>query len=225
MRLGPPPEVEEAPGQFWKDFIRDTAPVFRTPTIEQLASFIQPTWQALLDGARYVHPRLSEIIDELAPDVICEDNVSRFPALPASGRPWVRIVSCNPAEIKDADVPPVFSGLRRRRPGRLGGVPGRVRAHAPAHVGGVRRLRAASAARPALPDLEFIHAIAVAEPVRLPGRGRLPAGRARWASAGSGWSRACARSDADFRLPESLRGGDGALVYLSLGSLGSADVV
>ena len=36
MRLGPPPEVEEAPGQFWKDFIRDTAPVFRQPTIEQL---------------------------------------------------------------------------------------------------------------------------------------------------------------------------------------------
>ena len=25
MRLGPPPEVEEEPGQFWKDFIRDTA--------------------------------------------------------------------------------------------------------------------------------------------------------------------------------------------------------
>ena len=59
MRLGPAPEVEEVPGQFWKDFIRDTAPVFRTPTIEQLAGFIQPTWQALLDGSRYVNPRLT----------------------------------------------------------------------------------------------------------------------------------------------------------------------
>ena len=27
-----------------------------------------------------------------------------------SGVPWVRIASCNPAEIKDHDVPPVFSG-------------------------------------------------------------------------------------------------------------------
>ena len=36
MRLGPPPEVAEAPGQFWKDFIRDTSPVFRKPTLEQL---------------------------------------------------------------------------------------------------------------------------------------------------------------------------------------------
>src|SRR5439155_12696128 len=33
MRLQPPPEVEEAPGQFWKDFIRDTAPEFRKRTI------------------------------------------------------------------------------------------------------------------------------------------------------------------------------------------------
>src|SRR3954465_14605150 len=110
MRLTPPPEVEEVPGQFWKDFIRDTAPVFRTPTIDQLEGFIAPTFQALVDGARYVDDRLREIIDELRPDVIVEDNVVAFPALPASGRPWVRIVSCNPAEIKDPAVPPPFSG-------------------------------------------------------------------------------------------------------------------
>jgi UDP:flavonoid glycosyltransferase YjiC (YdhE family) len=28
MRLAPPPETPEVPGQFWKDFIRETAPVF-----------------------------------------------------------------------------------------------------------------------------------------------------------------------------------------------------
>ena len=110
MRLTPPPEVEEAPGQFWKDFIRETAPVFRTPTIEQLEGFIAPTWQALVDGAKYVDDRLREILDELRPDVVVEDNVVCFPALAASGKPWVRIVSCNPAEIKDPDVPPAFSG-------------------------------------------------------------------------------------------------------------------
>ena len=110
MRLGPPPDQEEAPGQFWKDFIRDTAPVFRRPTIEQLGEFIAPTFRALVDGARYVDERLDEIIDELAPHVIVQDNVVGFPALGASGRPWVRIVSCNPAELKDERVPPVFSG-------------------------------------------------------------------------------------------------------------------
>ena len=50
MRLAPPPEEPEVPGQFWKDFIRETAPEFRKPTIEQLSSFLEPTWQALIDG-------------------------------------------------------------------------------------------------------------------------------------------------------------------------------
>src|SRR5437763_16209498 len=99
MRLGPPPVEPEVPGQFWKDFIRETAPEFRKPTIEQLETFIAPTWQALIDGSKYVEPRLREIIDELEPDVVVEDNVVGFAAVVASDRPWVRIMSCNPAEM------------------------------------------------------------------------------------------------------------------------------
>src|SRR5436309_2032961 len=110
MRLGPPPAEPEIPGQFWIDFIRDTAPVFRKTTIEQLGEFLAPTWQALIDGSKYVNPRLAEIFDEVDPDVIVEDNVVGFPAISASGRPWVRIVSCNPTEIKDALIAPFSSG-------------------------------------------------------------------------------------------------------------------
>src|SRR5204862_657671 len=84
---------------------------FRKPTIDQLATFLQPTWQALIGGSKYVNERLTEIIEGLRPDVVVEDNVVAFPALPASGRPWVRIVSCNPLELKDPDLPPTFSGL------------------------------------------------------------------------------------------------------------------
>src|ERR1700716_3829265 len=65
MRLGPPPSEPEVPGQFWKDFIRDTAPVFRRSTLDQLGGFIAPTWQALVDGARYRDPRLTGIFDGL----------------------------------------------------------------------------------------------------------------------------------------------------------------
>jgi UDP:flavonoid glycosyltransferase YjiC (YdhE family) len=39
-------------GQFWKDFIRDTAPEFRKPTIEQLDTWIRPVWEELVSGAR-----------------------------------------------------------------------------------------------------------------------------------------------------------------------------
>ena len=42
--------------------------------------------------------------------MIVEDNVSAFPALLTHGAPWVRIMSCNPLEMKDADLPPTFSG-------------------------------------------------------------------------------------------------------------------
>src|SRR2546429_4005851 len=75
MRLTPKPEVEEEPGQFWKDFIRETAPEFRKPTIEQLETFIKPVWGELVDGARFVQPRLEEIFSDVSPDVIVEDNV------------------------------------------------------------------------------------------------------------------------------------------------------
>src|SRR6476620_638130 len=110
MRLGPPPTTEEAPGQFWKDFIRDTAPVFRKPTIEQLSEFIEPTFRALCDGARYADERLRETFADLQPDVIVQDNVVAFPAIAHSGTPWARIASCNPLELKDPAIPPVFSG-------------------------------------------------------------------------------------------------------------------
>ena len=110
MRLSPPSEVEEVPGQFWKDFIRDTAPEFRKPTITQLEAFLKPTWQALIDGSMYADDRLTAIFEELRPDAIVEDNVVAFGAIPASGRPWARIVSCNPLELKDSALPPVFSG-------------------------------------------------------------------------------------------------------------------
>ena len=110
MRLGPPPEADEEPGQFWKDFIRETAPQFRKPTIEQLDTWIKPVWQELINGARYCQQQLTEIIERARPDVIVEDNVVGFPALTTAGVPYVRIVSCNPLEIKDPDIPPAFSG-------------------------------------------------------------------------------------------------------------------
>ncbi|MEI8293504.1 MAG: hypothetical protein WCG66_05845, partial [bacterium] len=101
VHLSAPPEPDpdappEAAGQFWIDFIRDTAPVFRTPTIDQITGFIQPTWQALIDGAVYCHDQLVEILARQKPDVVIQDNVSAFPALVTAGVPFVKSVSCQP---------------------------------------------------------------------------------------------------------------------------------
>jgi MGT family glycosyltransferase len=222
MRLGPPPEADEVPGQFWKDFIRDTAPVFRTPTIEQLGTFIAPTFQALLDGARYVDDRLREIIDEVRPDVIVEDNVVAFPALPASGIPWVRIASCNPAEIKDEEVPPPFSGYAAGERSRWEAYWDEYRrTHAEMHA--AFDAFCVERGAPPLPDLEFIHESPHLNLYLYPDE----ADYARATPLDGRWVNLQASvrtTDAAWELPEPLASADGPLIYLSLGSLGSGDV-
>jgi MGT family glycosyltransferase len=222
MRLAPPPEEPEVPGQFWKEFIRDTAPVFRRPTIEQLEGFIAPTFEALVDGARYVDERLTEIIDELQPDVIVEDNVVAFPALPASGRPWVRIVSCNPTELRDPAVPPPFSGYpsddRSDWPVYWDEY---ARAHGELHASFDEFCRERGA--PALPPLEFMYPSDNLNLTIFPA----DVDYAREHALGPTWTNLEASvrtTDDPWELPDELASADGPLLYLSLGSLGSADV-
>jgi MGT family glycosyltransferase len=220
MRLGPPPEKEEAPGQFWKDFIRDTAPVFRQPTIEQLEAFIAPTFQALCDGARYVDDRLKEIIDELQPDVIVEDNVVGFPALPASGRPWIRIVSCNPSELKDAAVPPTFSGYSSEDTTDWGAYHEEYRRTLGDLYASFSEFFVERGAPP-LPDLELIGQSDRLNLWMYPRE----VDYARQRPLDGTWHNLEASvrtTDAPYDTPAQL-GTEGALVYLSLGSLGSAD--
>jgi MGT family glycosyltransferase len=222
MRLNPPPETEEAPGQFWKDFIRETAPVFRKPTIDQLAEFIAPTFEALIDGSKYVDARLTEILGELEPDLVVEDNVVTFPALFASGRPWARIASCNPLEIKDPDLPPVFSGLPSEDRSGWGEFREAYRAaHAEMHADFDEFCRERGA--PPLPRDDFIHASPTLNLYLYPEEVDYP----RREALGPTWHNLGASvraTDPDWRLPEGLDGRSEPLVYLSLGSLGSADV-
>jgi len=222
MRLTPPPEQEEVPGQFWKEFIRDTAPVFRQPTIEQLAGFIEPTMRALVDGARYVEGRLLEIIEEVDPDVVVEDNVVSFPALLANGRPWVRIASCNPAEVKDPAVPPPFSGLPA---GDRGGWDEYWSAYrealGPLHAEFDQFCRERGA--PPLPADDFIHESEWLNlylyPDQIDYRRERPLDP-RWQNLEA----SVRATDPAWGLPKPLADGSGPLLYLSLGSLGSADV-
>jgi MGT family glycosyltransferase len=222
MRLGPPPAEPEAPGQFWKDFMRDTSPHFRRPTVEQLELFLQPTWQALIDGSTYVNERLVEIFDELQPDVIVEDNVVAFPAIWASGRPWVRIVSCNPLELRDPALPPVFSGYPTAdRTGWDEFAAEFRRTHLDMWRDFDEFVRSAGA--PGLPELEFIHESPYLNLYVYPKE----ADYERSVPLAPTWHRldtSVRATDEPWSAPEELAAGDGRLVYLSLGSLGSADV-
>ncbi len=224
MRLGPAPEVEEAPGQFWKDFIRDTAPTFRKPTIEQLGEFLEPTWRALADGSRYVNPRLEEIIGELEPDVICEDNVRGVPG--RSRRAAGRGCASSRATRSRCATPTSRPSSPAMRPTTGRGWDEFQAEHDRTH----RPLWAEfnefcqEAGAPPLPDLEFIHASPYLNLYVYPAEARLPPRAAARRRRGTGSSRACARPTPTSRSRPRLRDGDGALIYLSLGSLGSADV-
>jgi len=235
--LAPPPPAESTggpepvAGQFWIDFIRDTAPVFRLPTIEQLTQFIAPTWQALIDGAMFCQPQLQEIVERQRPDVIIEDNVNCFPALVTAGVPFVRSVSCQPLEMKGTNIPPLFSGYPSDDRSQWANFRAEYdRTHR--DIWATCNDWVQSCGAPPLADLEFIHEGALnlylyPEVADYTDRRALS----------STWHRldsSVRATDEPWTVPEQLRlkaysppndnDPESKLVYLSLGSLGSADV-
>jgi MGT family glycosyltransferase len=220
--LAEPPEGVVDAGQFWKDFISATAPEFRKPTIEQLETVTEPIWQELADGARYSEDRLAGILDDVGPDVIVEDNVIAFPALLTAGAPYVRIVSCNPLEMRDPLLPPVFSGLPTDDDsGWQAFREEYARTHRDLWQGFNDWVLEQGA--PPLEDLEFIHPSQHANLYLYP----QVADYQRSRPLDPTWQRldsSVRATDEAFEVPASLAGGHGSLIYLSLGSLGSADV-
>jgi MGT family glycosyltransferase len=219
IRLAPASDETEEPGQFWKDFIRETAPVFRRSTRDQLGGFIAPTWQALADGARFADEQLAGIFDELEPDVIVQDNVCAFPAIPASGRPWARIVSCNPLEVKDPALPPTFSGLPLDDSTEWDGFRDEYTNRVGPIQAGFSEFCVERGAPP-LPGLEMIHESPWLNLMLYPAELDYP----RSGKLAPTWHNleTCVRSTDDPWKPPERHGH--ALIYLSLGSLGSADV-
>lgn len=224
--LAPPAEgdAEQDAGAFWKDFIRETAPEFRKPTIEQLETFIKPTWQALIDGAIYCEPQLKQIIERVKPDVVVEDNVLCFPALMTAGVPFVRIVSCNPLEMKGAAIAPAFSGYAANDDSQWQTFLDEYeRTHRELWTAFNEFVTTSGA--PALSDLEFIHTSDAANIYVFPEEADYTNERPLDGT----WHRmdsSVRSTDETYELPVAVanRPADSALIYLSLGSLGSADV-
>ena len=225
--LAPPPEDtgdEQDAGAFWKEYIREIAPVFRTSTLDQLETFIQPTFQALIDGAIYCEPQLRDIIARVKPDVIVEDNVVCFPALTTAGVPFVRIVSCNPLEIDGPSIAPKFSGYPQDDASAWSDF--RVE-YARTHREMWERFNdfVVEAGADPLPDLEFIHTSDVANLYVYPTEADYTDKR----PLDSTWTRmdsSVRTTDAAYEIPPAVaeRPADSALIYLSLGSLASADI-
>jgi MGT family glycosyltransferase len=219
-----PDAAEEDAGQFWTDFIAETAPEFRKSTTEQLETFIKPTYQALIDGAMYCEPALKDIVADVKPDVLVEDNVVIFPALVTSGAPFVRIVSCNPLEIPGENIPPALSGLPQDDPASWGPFREELeRTHK--EMWEVFNTWAVERGAQPLPYLEFMPRDNAANIYVFPEEADYVDRR----PLDDSWHRldsSVRRTEEEYVLPPELadRPEDSALVYLSLGSLGGADV-
>ncbi len=219
-----PDASEEDAGKFWTDFIAETAPEFRKPTVDQLETFIAPTYQALIDGAKYCEPRLREIIAKHRPDVIVEDNVVLFPALTTSGAPFVRIVSCSPLEVPGPGVPPPFSGLPSADPAQWDTYRAEFDRTLRAMWADFNTWVQAQGADP-LPELEFIPRANAANLYVYPAEADYLGAR----PLDDSWTRmdsSVRETDDEYLLPAEVadRPEGSALIYLSLGSLGGADV-
>ena len=195
--------------------------MFRFRSRERRSRNGRAKWNTTRARARYCQPRLQAILDRARPDVIVEDNVNTFPALLTHGAPWVRIMSCNPLEMKDPGLPPAFSGYPTADRSAWNGFRNEYER---THRETWERYNAfvVDSGAPPLPDLEFIHE---SEHLNLSVYPEAADYRRSQPLAPS-WHRLASsvrQTEEPWEVPESLRG-EGALVYLSLGSLGSADV-
>ncbi|WP_192180567.1 nucleotide disphospho-sugar-binding domain-containing protein [Mesorhizobium amorphae] len=205
---------------YWQAFVRRHLPHFRLSPIDQLETYVAPTWQAIVDTAVNAEAPLRQLLARLKPDAVVLDNVIMFPALAGAGCPWVRVVSCAETELPDADVPPYLSGLGAGDPGRAAFEARYLSAVAPAHER-FNRLRADAGLTPlpkglfleASPDLNLLLTPTIVRRERA-----TPLDRERFI-----YLEGCVRSEGPFEVPVFPRNG-GPLVYVSFGSLGAMDV-
>ncbi|TGQ41868.1 MULTISPECIES: glycosyltransferase [unclassified Mesorhizobium] len=205
---------------YWQAFVRRHLPHFRLSPVDQLETYVAPTWQAIVDTAAQAEAPLRQLLARLKPDAVVLDNVIMFPAIAGASCPWVRVVSCAETELPDAEVPPYLSGLAADDPGRAAFEARYLAAVAPAHER-FNRLRADSGLAPlprglfleASPDLNLLLTPAIVRRERAE-----PLDPARFT-----YLEGCVRSEGPFEVPVFPRNG-GPLVYLSFGSLGAMDV-
>lgn len=224
-------EEYEVPGQptmsaeesqtYWEEFLGRHLPHFNLTPEAQLETYVRPMWDAIVETAIMAETGLSAMIDRLNPDAIVLDNVIMFPAIARSGKPWVRVVSCAETEVPDPAVPPYLSGLPAGD-ARAGDAFLRhylsAIAQAHARYNGFRQDRGLAP----LPDGTFLETsphlnlLLAPEIVRYDRDTPLDSDTFVFLDG-------CVRQDSPYQVPD-MPSDAGPLVYVSFGSLGSADV-
>jgi len=211
-----------AASQFWKNFIASHLPHFRLSALDQIETYVVPTWEAIADSAIYAEPGLRRLLAEIRPDVICIDNVILFPAIKRYGAPWIRIISCSENEIPDPDIPPHLSGCGESERACFAAYQRRFeKAIKPAHDRFLKFLAECGEEPYPLGEFfetsPFMNLMLYPRPLRFKRRHPLDPERFHYLEG-------CVRREESYIVPHFAMNRDKPLVYLSYGSLGAADV-
>ena len=213
---------DEEVAKFWANFIAGHLPHFRLPPIRQLSTYVIPVWEAIVDSAVISHEGLTAHLARIKPIVVCVDNVILFPAIKATGKPWIRIISCSENEIPDPDIPPHLSGCHEKdRKGFKEFQQRFLKLIRPAHA----RFNAflAKVGHEPYPLGEFFEAspytnlLLYPKPLRYKRRKPLNPRRFQYLEG-------CVRDEGRYRVPPFAANEGKPLVYVSFGTLGAADV-
>ena len=207
---------------YWERFIERNIPYFAQPPLEQIDTFVVPTWDAIIDTAIHAEKQLQQLLARLKPDAIVLDNVVMFPAIAKAGCPWVRVVSCAETELADVAVPPYLSGASIHDKRACEAYRERyLNAVAPVHQRYNRFLEEHGsepfAAGEFIPHSPWLNLLLSPKSVRYSRKKALDPKRYTYLDG-------CVRREAPYHVPHFTTQNDAPLVYISFGSLGAADV-
>ncbi len=215
-------DATSVPPTDWNSFIERHQDAFRQSPLEQLDSYVGPTWNAIVDTAIRVEEPLRQLLAHLRPDAIVVDNVIMFPAIANAGVPWVRIISCAETEMPDPLVPPYLSGCAEA-PGddwRLFSAR-YMKVTEPAHRRYCAFLSECGVKAPAHPGFfdpsPFLNLLLAPDIIRH--RRQVPLDPARFV-----FLDGCVRREMPYIPPRFASHDDAPLVLTSFGSLGAMDV-
>jgi MGT family glycosyltransferase len=215
------PMAPEEMAKYWSDFINGHIPNFAKSPLDQIDNYVKECWEAIVDTSVWAEKELPGILSEIAPDLICIDNVVLFPATKRYGVPWVRIISCSENEIPDPDIPPHLSGCGsgdrdcfERYTARFNEVIG------PIHARFNEFLKECGENPYPLGEFfeasPYLNLLLYPEPVKFARRRPLDPARFQYLEG-------CVRAEEPYVLPDFAAEAEAPLLYVSFGSLGAGD--
>lgn len=219
-----PPMSEAEQAKYWDDFMVRYMPTFRTSAREQVGTYVKACWEAIVDTVKWsVKNGLDDLLAEMKPDLIINDNVALYPATQTAGCPWIRMISCSENEIIDPDIPPHLSGCSDGDAGCARAYREEFEKHIkPFHDEFMAFIRSCGLEPIEFPEFvqpsPYLNLLLYPKPLRFKRRNPLDPDKFVYLDG-------CVRQESsDYTVPEFAKNNDGPLIYLSYGTLGGADV-